>query len=269
MSIIREFNLPEHFGEDVNEAARAEADKFDESIAPGRQDMTHEVIVTIDPVDARDFDDAISPRDWKTAIGYWAYTSLTYRILCGRARRLIGKRTNAPPACTCPIAPPMLPEVISNGLASLQPGRVRYTKTAMIEFTADGARVAVDLHSAAIRSRHRFTYEEVDDYLAHRHKWKDKLPAEVFDLVGCMHELAMMLRARRMKRGSLELSLDEVKVDLDKQGRVVGADKVHNTESHQVIEEFMLAANEAVAETLAEADLLFLRRVHQLPDLRR
>ena len=63
---------------------------------------------------------------------------------------------------------PMLPEVISNGLASLQPDRVRYTKTAMIEFTADGARVAVDLHSAAIRSRHRFTYEEVDDYLADR-----------------------------------------------------------------------------------------------------
>jgi ribonuclease R len=270
MSIIREFNLPEHFGEDVNEAARAEADKFDESIPPGRVDMTQEVIVTIDPVDARDFDDAISLARLEN--GHWLLgvhiADVSHFVRPGSPLdREAHKRA------TSVYLPdrvlPMLPEVISNGLASLQPGRVRYTKTAMIEFTADGARVGVDLHSAAIRSRHRFAYEEIDDYLADRPKWKAKLPAEVFDLVGRMHELAMMLRARRMKRGSLELSLDEVKVDLDKQGRVVGAHKVQNSESHQVIEEFMLSANEAVAEALAAADLLFLRRVHQGPDPRR
>jgi ribonuclease R len=270
MSIIREFNLPEHFGEDVNEAARQEAEKFDESIPPGRVDMTHEVVVTIDPVDARDFDDAIALARLEN--GHWLLgvhiADVSHFVRPGSAldREALKRATSVylPDRVL-----PMLPEVISNGLASLQPGRVRYTKTAMIEFTADGAPVAVDLHSAAIRSRHRFTYEEIDDYLAHRSKWKTKLPAEVFELVARMHELAMMLRARRFKRGALELSLAEVKVDLDKHGRVTGAHKVQNTESHQIIEEFMLAANEAVAESLAEADLHFLRRVHQAPDPRR
>ena len=129
--------------------------------------------------------------------------------------------------------------------------------------------MAVDLHSAAIRSRQRFTYEEVDDYLADRQKWQDQAPPEVFELLARMHELAMMLRARRLHAAALELSLDEVKVDLDKQGRVVGAHKVQNTESHQIIEEFMLSANEAVAERWHQAELLFLRRVHQAPDPRK
>jgi len=270
MSIIREFNLPEHFADDVHEAASAEADKFDESIPPGRRDMTGEVVVTIDPIDARDFDDAISLVRLEN--GHWLLgvhiADVSHFVRPGTALdREAHKRA------TSVYLPdrvlPMLPEVISNGLASLQPNRVRYTKTAMIEFTADGARVAVDLHSAAIRSRHRFTYEEIDEYLDNPHPWKAKLTPEVFDLVGRMHELAMMLRARRFKRGSLELSLDEVKVDLDKHGRVIGAHKVQNTESHQIIEEFMLAANEAVADTLADADLHFLRRVHHSPDPRR
>ncbi|MBI2827378.1 MAG: ribonuclease R [Planctomycetia bacterium] len=270
MSIIREFNLPEHFGEDVLESARAEAERFDESIPHGRVDMTGEVVVTIDPVDARDFDDAISLARMEN--GHWILgvhiADVSHFVRPGtpldREAHKRGTSVYLPDRVL-----PMLPEVISNGLASLQPGRVRYTKTAMIEFTADGAPVGVDLHSAAIKSHHRFTYEEIDDYLAHRQKWRSKLPANVYELVARMHELAMILRARRLKRGALELSLDEVKVDLDKHGRVTGAHRVQNTESHQVIEEFMLAANEAVAETLAEADLSFLRRIHQSPDPRR
>jgi ribonuclease R len=84
-----------------------------------------------------------------------------------------------------------------------------------------------------------------------------------------MHELAMMLRKRRFKRGALELSMPEMKIDLDKDGRVTGAHLAQNTESHQIIEEFMLAANEAVAEKLADAGLIFLRRVHGSPDPRK
>ena len=101
----------------------------------------------------------------------------------------------------------MLPEVISNNLASLQPNRVRYTKSVFIEFTPEGARVATDPCSAAIRSRRRFSYEEVDDFLTHPTRWKRKLKSDVFDLLVRMHELALILRARRFQRGSLELSL--------------------------------------------------------------
>jgi ribonuclease R len=163
----------------------------------------------------------------------------------------------------------MLPEVISNNLASLQPDRVRYTKSAVIEYTAEGIRVGADFFAGAIRSARRFTYEEVDEYLASPERWRSKLSPEVHSLLGRMHTLAMILRKRRMKRGSLELSLTEIKIDLDRGGEVTGAHVVENTESHQIIEEFMLAANEAVAEHLHAADLAFLRRVHAAPDPRK
>ena len=161
---------------------------------------------------------------------------------------------------------PMLPETISNNLASLQPDRVRYTRTAIIEFTPEGARVHTEVCKGAIRSKRRFAYEEVDDYLADREPWKEKLTPEVHSLLGRMHELAMMLRKRRFARGSMELSMPEVKLDLNTDGQVVGAHTVENTESHQIIEEFMLAANEAVAEALVDRELFFLRRAHASPD---
>src|SRR5262249_60627670 len=82
-----------------------------------------------------------------------------------------------------------------------------------------------------------------------------------------MHELAMILRGRRLEKGAIELTLPEVKIDLDKRGEVVGAHLVKNTESHQIIEEFMLAANEAVARILSETGLHYLRRVHAAPEL--
>src|SRR5204863_7863478 len=121
---------------------------------------------------------------------------------------------------------------------SLQPNRVRYTKSALIEFSPEGTRLNTEVHTAAIKSRRRFTYEEVDEYLADREAWRSKLPHEVHDLVGRMHELAMVLRGRRFERGAIELTMQEVKVDLDKQGQVTGAHRVENTESHQIIEEF-------------------------------
>lgn len=270
LSIIREFNLPEAFAEDTLQAAREEAEKFDETQIGDRRDLTASTVITIDPVDARDFDDAISLERLEN--GHWRLgvhiADVSHFVRPGTA---LDREAHA--RSTSVYLPdrviPMIPEIISNGLASLQPDRVRYTKTAFLEFTADGVRTAIDLHSAAIKSQRRFTYEEVDDYLAHPNVWKKKLSKNVFELLGRMHELAMILRKRRFVRGSLELSMQEVKVDLDKDGRVVGAHKVENTESHQIIEEFMLAANDAVAETIAEADLHFLRRVHQSPDPRK
>jgi len=266
LSIIREFNLPEAFAEDTIEAARLEAERFDESLV-GRLDLTATTVVTIDPVDARDFDDAISLERLEN--GHWRLgvhiADVAHFIKPGgpldREAKERGTSVYLPDRVL-----PMLPEVISNGLASLQPDRVRYAKTAMLEFTADGIRVATDLHNSAIKSCRRFAYEEVDDYLARPRDWQCKLTPEVHTLLGRMHELAMILRGRRMRRGSLELSMQEVKVDLDRDGRVVGAHRVENTESHQIIEEFMLAANEAVAEALHAADVPFLRRVHQAPN---
>jgi ribonuclease R len=164
---------------------------------------------------------------------------------------------------------PMLPEIISNSLASLQPGKVRMTKTALIEFTPEGLRVGITLQNSAIKSSKRLTYEEVDAFIADPEAWRKKLGAKVHALLEKMQALAKTLRLRRMKKGSLELTMPEVKIELDKNGRVSGARVAENTESHQIIEEFMLAANEAVAETLESKGWPFIRRVHQSPTPRK
>ena len=288
MSIIYEFNLPGEFDEDALAEARKQAEKFDESIGRGRKDLTHETILTIDPVDARDFDDAISLQRLQN--GHWLLG-----VHIADVSHFVQPKTpldrEAHDRATSVYLPdrviPMLPEIISNNLASLQPHKVRYAISAMIEFTEEGARVATDVFKSAIKSRRRFTYEEVDEFLVAKKLSPSQpapklgtrkakpvgvfrdLTADVDALLTRMHELAMILRGRRFARGALELSMPEMKIDLDKDGRVVGAHLEKNTESHQIIEEFMLAANEAVAERLRDAGLIFLRRVHGSPDPRK
>jgi ribonuclease R len=268
-SILREFNLPDHFPREVMDTARAQAEQFDESVGD-RLDLTHEAIITIDPKDARDFDDAISLEQLDN--GHWRLgvhiADVAHFVPPGSPLD-----TEARDRATSVYLPdrviPMIPELISNGLASLQPDKVRYAKSAFIEFTEDGARVATEFHHSAIKSKRRFSYEEVDEFLADPRRWKSKLTSGVFALLGRMYELAMILRRRRLQGGAIELTLPEIKIDLDKKGRVAGAHVVEHTESHQIIEEFMLAANEAVAEYLNDRDVNFLRRVHELPDPRK
>jgi ribonuclease R len=265
LSIIRQYDLPDEFPETVLEEARLQAEKFNESIE-NRTDFTKTTVITIDPKTARDFDDAISLE--KLENGHWQlgvhiadvshFVPLHSELDTEAFQR--GTSIYLPDRVI-----PMLPEVISNNLASLQPNRVRYCMTALIEFTADGIPVQTELHRGAIESAHRFTYEEIDDYLADDQPWKKKLPDDVFELVRNMHTLAMTLRQRRMKAGAINLILPEVKIDLDEDGRVVGAHTVDNTESHQVIEEFMLAGNEAVAQKMADEKLFYMRRVHPQP----
>jgi ribonuclease R len=297
MSIIHEFGLPGPFAADALEEARRQAELFDESIgseasgggAAGgqRRDLTGETIITIDPVTARDFDDAISLE--RLDNGHWLLG-----VHIADVSHFVQPKTpldrEAHQRATSVYLPdrviPMLPEVISNNLASLQPDRVRYAITARLEFAPDGVRTGCDVFKSAIKSRRRFAYEEVDAWLTEKGLVEARpqsgagpsgsageagtaLRPEVDALLGRMFELAMILRGRRFRRGALELSMPEIEIDLDRDGRVVGAHLEQNTESHQIIEEFMLAANEAVAEKLRDADVLFLRRVHGSPDPRK
>jgi ribonuclease R len=134
-----------------------------------------------------------------------------------------------------------------------------------MEFTPEGIRTSAELFNSAIKSRKRLNYDEVDEFLADSTPFRKKWGLPVVELLARMRKLAATLRRRRMERGALELSMPEVKIDLDKQGQVTGAHVVENTESHRIIEEFMLAANEAVAETLRDKGLFFLRRLHMPP----
>jgi ribonuclease R len=270
LSILREFELPDAFPEDALAEASHEADAFDESISNGRLDMTGETIITIDPEDARDFDDAISLKRLEN--GNWLLgvhiADVTHFVRPDTALDREARQRSTSVYLPDRVIP-MLPETISNSLASLQPDKVRYTKSAIMEFTEEGIRTSTELHSSAIKSAKRLTYEQVDGFLNDPEAWRKKLGAKVFALLGLMRELARTLRGRRMKNGALELTMPEVKIDLDKNGHVTGAHVVENTESHQIIEEFMLSANEAVAERLRDKDIRFLRRIHQSPSPRK
>lgn len=270
LSIIHEYNLPNEFPPDVLSEAARQAEHFDEADLRGRLDLTHETIVTIDPVDARDFDDAISLK--RNEAGHWVLgvhiADVGHFVKSGslldREARRRGTSVYLPTRVL-----PMLPEVISNGLASLQQGRVRYTNSVFIEFTSEGIPVHTEFSKSAIKVTQRFAYEEVMPLIAEgsgSSKPVRVVEPIVVQLLRNMHSLAMTLRRRRFVKGSLDLNLPEVKLDFDRDGRVIGAHEVDHDESHQLIEEFMLAANIAVATKLSDLEIGFLRRVHAEPD---
>jgi ribonuclease R len=274
LSIIREYELPDKFAEDVLEEARAAAAAFREDDLAGRTDFTGDTVITIDPADARDFDDAVSltidPRSkhWQLAVHI-----ADVAHFCPPGSALDREARKRATSVYLPQRVlPMFPEIISNSLASLQQGRLRYVKSALIDFTPAGQRTKVGFHDGAIRARKRFTYDQVTRILetADAHGPRRAVTADVDEelvaLLLRMRDLAMILRKRRRKRGALELNMPEVDLEYDDQGRVSGAHFAKHDVSHQIIEEFMLAANEAVAGQLADLDVPFLRRVHPAPE---
>lgn len=266
-AIIHEYGLPDEFPEEVLTAARDQADAFDPENLGDRLDLTGETIVTIDPADARDFDDAISLS--KSEDGNWHLSvhiaDVAHFVQEGGTLDQEAKQRGTSVYLPGRVVP-MLPETISNSLASLQQDQVRFTKTVKIEFSPDGTPLYTEFHNSAIKVKKRFCYEEVMPILDAPEKFKTEVSADVLKLLADMYELAMILRGRRFEDGSLELHLPEVKIELDKDGVVCGAHETSHDESHQIIEEFMLAANTAVATKLMDADITFIRRVHGSPD---
>lgn len=265
LSVIRAFDIPDKFDDDTLEDARKQAKAFQPERVDHRRDFRDTLTVTIDPVNARDFDDAISlTRDDE---GYWTLcvhiADVSHFVRPGspldHSARLRGTSVYLPDRVI-----PMLPEVLSNSLASLQAGHPRYTVTALLEFNPEGIRTAMSFARSVICVTHRFTYENA--FAVMKNPEAAPVAPEIVALLGRMLELATILRKRRFARGALELNMPEVEIDLGEQGEVVGAHLSGHDESHQVIEEFMLAANEAVATHLTDANAGFLRRGHADPE---
>ncbi len=269
LSIIHEFGLRDEFPEDVLEDARRQAQAFDETDLRGRDDLTGETIITIDPIDARDFDDAISLT--RETNGHWRLgvhiADVAHFVKPGnpldREAQLRGTSVYLPDRVL-----PMLPEILSNSLASLQSNKVRFTKSVFIDFTPDGIPTRAEFANSAINAVQRFAYEDVMPIIAGKKspRGNDPVNDDVLRLLQNMHELAMILRRRRFEHSALNLDLPEVKLDFYPDGKVCGAHKTVHDESHQIIEEFMLAANIAVAREFHYRDWPFLRRVHAPPD---
>jgi ribonuclease R len=261
LSIIRKYHLPTEFPRNVLD----EAQKIPETVGPemfeGREDLRDEFIVTIDPDDARDFDDAINVEripggGWR--LGVHIADVAAYVKPDTALDREASKRGNSVYLPDRVI--PMLPERLSNGLCSLNPAVNRLTHSVFLQFTKDGRTKSSRFARTVIRSARRLTYREA--YAILRTAPNDQLSERLH----VAWELASLLRRKRFEHGSLDLDFPEVKVRLDEQGKPILLERIENDESHQLVEEFMLAANEAVAHELKNRSIPTIYRVHENPE---
>jgi ribonuclease R len=264
LSVLREYNLPLHFPKDVLAGARAIGSEVKPHELPGREDCRSHPVVTIDPDDAKDFDDAIclrriSAEQWQL----WVHIAdVSHYVQPGSALDdEAGKRGNSTYLVDRVI--PMLPEALSNELCSLKPDVDRLTKCVEFLVSHDGRVLATKFYPAVIHSQRRFSYREVLEIL------QRKPAGDIERMLHDANELAQRIRRLRFKAGSLDLDFPESKIRLDENGRITRIERVENDISHQMIEEFMLLANEAVATRLMSRNFKAIYRVHEAPDERR
>ena len=274
--IERQFDLPGDFDAEVLREAREAARAFEpvaaagpEKIAEllrGRTDLTGELVITIDPEDARDFDDAVSltrGADGGYCLGVHI-ADVSHFVRTGSAIDLQARRRGTSVYLPGAVIP-MLPEELCNHLASLQPGAPRLTKTVMIDYSPTGEPLGARIFRSYIRSRRRLSYETADAFLAAGGPRVDDISPEVGKLLRRMNRLAEILRARRRKHGAIELNFPNVKIITGDDGRVVAIRPEPMTPARRMIEEFMLAANREAARFVHRHRLPFLRRIHPEP----
>jgi ribonuclease R len=266
LSVLRHYNLPLHFPKKVllDAAALAKPRPRGEPLAEelaGRVDCREHNVVTIDPDDAKDFDDAIflcreGARQWKL----WVHIAdVSHYVRTGSALdEEAQKRGNS--TYLVDRVMPMLPEALSNEICSLKPGVDRLTKCVEFLLSNEGNVLETKFYSAVIHSKRRFTYKEV---LAVLQGSGGDDP--IVQMVQQANELAQHIRRARFRAGSLALDFPESKIRLDAHGRVLLIEKIENDISHQLIEEFMLLANEAVATRLMDLNRPAVYRIHEPP----
>ncbi len=263
LSILTHYDLNKLFPANV----LAEVDRLPSKVTKtdlrGRKDCRDHDVITIDPFDAKDFDDAFFLQ--KEANGCWRLwvhiADVSHYVKAGTAlddeARARGNSTYLVDRVI-----PMLPEQLSNGICSLNPNVDRLTKCTEFTIGTNGQIEAVEFYPSVIHSKRRFSYEEAYEYL------KGDKPAEtpIEKMLLNANRLAQMLRKARFRSGALELEAPENKIILDDDGNFDKVIKVENDESHQLIEEFMLLANEAVAAELRRRKRNAIYRVHEEPD---
>ncbi|HOX58883.1 MAG TPA: ribonuclease R [Candidatus Paceibacterota bacterium] len=264
LSVIRHYNLPLHFPKRVLQEARSIGQEVRPAERTGRVDCRAHQVVTIDPEDAKDFDDAICLQ--QSEPGYWKLwvhiADVSHYVKPGSALDEEAARRGNSTYLVDRVVP-MLPEALSNELCSLKPQVERLTKCVEFLLSADGQVRRTQFYPAVIRSQRRYNYPEVLALLQRRPQ--DPLERMLHDANG----LAQTIRRARFKAGSLDLDFPETKIRLDARGRVLRLEKVENDISHQLIEEFMLLANEAVADRLMALRRPAIYRIHEPPDDKR
>ena len=264
LSVIRQYKLALHFPKRVLLDAQSVGTVVKPAERSGRTDCRSQQVVTIDPDDAKDFDDAIClERDGAEHWKLWVHIAdVSHYVQPGSALDQEAARRGNSTYLVDRVVP-MLPEALSNELCSLKPEVERLTKCVEFLLASDGRVLKTKFYPAVIRSQRRHNYREVFALLQRR-------PADgIEQMLHDAHHLAQKIRRARFKAGSLDLDFPETKIRLDERGRVLRMEKVENDASHQLIEECMLLANEAVAARLMAMGRPALYRVHEAPDEKR
>ncbi len=264
VSIAREFNIPYQFPPKVIEEAESIKLNTDEEELKNRLDFRDKIVFTIDPYDAKDFDDALSIEALENgnySIGIHIADVSHYvneksplnneALKRGNSVYLVGKVI------------PMLPEKLSNGICSLVPNEERLTYSVVVELTGRGKIENYVIKKSIINSKRRYTYEEVQEII-------EKKYGDYNNEIQLLNNLAQTLRKKRLREGSIEFSTAEIKFELDEDGKPVAVKKKEIKESNMLVEEFMLLANKLVAQHIALPKKgpvkPFIYRIHDLPD---
>ncbi len=265
--VKRKFRLPEKFPRKVLAESQGLPRKVRPRDMKDRVDLRGISTVTIDGEDAKDFDDAVAIERTPEE-GFRLLVSIadvSHFVPEGSAldQEALHRGTSVYfPGQVMP----MLPPALSDHLCSLKPSVNRLTLTVEMIFDRKGERLQFTLFPSLIRSAARLTYAKVWDVLSSEGLPRSQRVRSLVPSLRLMEELALMLREKRRRRGSLDFDLPEPEIIMDLQGRVENVFKAERTVAHQIIEEFMIAANEAVDEFLYRADVPSLHRVHEEPD---
>jgi len=263
-SIITQYHLPGEFNENHLKQARLASDEFNPDQPDSREDVTKKTIITIDPPTAKDFDDAISLE--KDPQGNWVLgihiADVSNFVIpdspLDNEAKSRGNSVYLPEKTI-----PMLPEILSNGICSLQPDQKRFVKSVYLTYDLQANILSRNFTNSVICSTQRLTYQQADRIL--KGHTKGAKP-EVVKLLKNMETLSRAIEKRRQKNGMIHLDLPEIELVMDKSGRVVDALAADNSYPHTIIEMFMVEANDAVASLLDRLNINFMRRIHPEPD---
>ena len=267
LSLIKEHNLPSTFPEPVVEDAKKCGNQINEKDIEKRRDLRHDIIFTIDGEDAKDLDDAVKVTklengNYKLDVHiadvshYVKPNSLLDQeaLIRGTSIYMLGRVI------------PMLPRELSNGICSLNAGEDRFTLSCSMEINEKGEVISSDVYKAVINVTERMTYTNVQKILDNSdQEVVNQYKPYIYEFK-LMEELAEILKNKRLEQGYLNLDIPESKIELDIDGRVTNIKKYETTFANEIIEQFMLTANETIAEKFFWLDAPFIYRVHEKPD---
>lgn len=266
LSIIRQYDLPEEFPEEVEQAARSIPQTIAEEEIKRRKDLRYLRIITMDGADAKDLDDAISitrKENGNFLLGVHI-ADVSHYV---KENGIIDKEayTRGTSVYLVDRVIPMLPKEISNGICSLNPNEDRLAFSVCMEIDKAGKVVSHEILESVIRSSQRMIYEDVTKILEEDDPELTERYSSYIEDLRNMETLAGILREKRMRRGSLDFDLDETNIILDLKGKPIDVKPYERGISNRIIEEFMLVCNETVAEFMSWNEMPFVYRIHEKP----